>query len=159
MTLKMEFVNASRAAAICGLGTVAMIDYLERSEVFVPSKHRLKRRGKRRAYGFRDLLVLKAIGKLLAAGTSVAALKAALQQFQSDKWSADRASLANGSEVLRYVVLSGREVLYARGNHSLFDLTKGGQMVFNFVIDLDALHTELCNDLDQLTLFGPKHSA
>ena len=135
-----------------------MLDYLERSEVFVPAKRRIKRRGKRRVYGFRDLLILKAIGRLLAAGASVAALKKALQQFQADKWSADRASLANGSEILRYVVLSGGEVLYARGSQSLFDLTKGGQMVVNFVIDLDALHTELCNDLDQLTLFGTKRA-
>jgi len=155
MTLKIESVNASRAAVICGLGTVAMLDYLERTEVFVPPKRRVKRRGKPRAYSFRDLLILKAIGELLSAGASVAALKNALRQFQSDKWSADRASLANGSEILRYVVLSGREVFYARGNHSLFDLTKGGQMVFNFILDLDALHTQLCNDLDQLSLFGP----
>jgi len=159
MTLKMETVNASRAAVICGLGTVAMIDYLERSEVFVPAKRRIRRRGKRRAYNFRDLLVLKTIGRLLAAGASVSALKVALQQFQADKWSADRASLGYGTDILRYIVISGREVFYARGTHSLFDLTKGGQMVFNFVIDLDALHTELCNDLDQLTLFGPKCAA
>lgn len=142
---------------ISGLGTVAMLDYLERSEVFIPRKRRIKRRGKKRAYDFRDLLVLKTIGRLLAAGASVAALKMALQQFQADKWSADRGSLGYGSDILRYVVISGREVLYAKGNHSLFDLTRGGQMVFNFVVDLDALHTELCNDLDQHTLFGPSH--
>lgn len=159
MTLKSEVVNASRAATICGLGTIAMLDYLERTGVFIPSKKREKRRGKPRAYGFRDLLILKTIGRLLSAGASVSSLKTALQQFQADKWSADRASLANGLEVLRYVVLSGRDVLYARGSQSLFDLTRGGQMVFNFVIDLDALHTELCNDLDQLPLFGPKHAA
>ena len=159
MTLKKEVMSASRAAAICGLGTVAMIDYLERIGVFVPSKRRVKRRGRPRNYDFRDLLVLKTLGKLLASGASVSALKAALQQFQADKWSADRASLANGVEILRYVVISGKDVLYARGGQSLFDLTNGGQMVFNFVVDLDALHTELCNDLDQMTLFGSKQVA
>lgn len=159
MTLNKEVVGASRAATICGLGTGAMLDYLERTEVFIPSKKRVKRRGKPRTYGFRDLLILKAIARLLSAGASVSSLKRALQQFQADKWSADRGSLANGSEVLRYVVLSGRDVLYARGSQSLFDLTRGGQVVFNFVIDLDALHSELCNDLDQRTLFEPKHAS
>ncbi len=154
MTLKIDKVSATKAAAICGLGTAAMIDYLERSDVFVPAKRRVKRKGKKREYTFRDLLVLKTIGTLLASGSSVAALKSALRQFQSDKWSADRASLAHGTEVLRYVVISGRDVLYARGHQSLFDMTRGGQMVFNFVVDLDALHSQLCNDLDQLTLFG-----
>lgn len=130
-----------------------MIDYLERSEVFVPAKRRTKRRGKKREYTFRELLVLKTIATLLAAGASVAALKSALNQFQTDKWSADRGSLAHGDEILRYVVISGKNVLYARGQQSLYDLTAGGQMVFNFVVDLDALHTQLCNDLDQLPLF------
>lgn len=130
-----------------------MIDYLERSEVFVPAKRREKRRGKRRDYTFRELLVLKTISSLLAAGASVSALKIALKQFQADKWTADRECLANGDELLRYVVISGKNVLYARGQHTLFDLTAGGQMVFNFVVDLDALHSQLCNDLDQLLLF------
>lgn len=153
MTLKIERMSASKAAIVCGLGTVAMIDYLERTEVFVPKGRRAKRRGKKREYSFRELLVLKSIATLLAAGASVAALKSALRQFQSDKWSADRASLANGDDILRYVVMSGKDVLYARGQQSLYDLTGGGQMVFNFVIDLDALHSQLCYDLDQLTLF------
>lgn len=131
-----------------------MIDYLERSEDFVPAKRRQKRRGKKRDYSFRELLILKTIGTLLASGASVAALKIALRQFQADKWSADRGSLANGAELLRYVVISGKDVLYARGNQSLFDLTRDGQMVFNFVVDLDALHSDLCNDLDQHVLFG-----
>jgi DNA-binding transcriptional MerR regulator len=156
MTLKIDRVSASQAAAICGLGTVAMIDYLERSEVFVPVKRRQKRKGKKRAYSFRELLILKTIATLLKAGASVAALRSALQQFQTDKWSADRASLANGTDLLRYVVISNKDVLYARGHQSLFDLTRGGQMVFNFVVDLDALHSQLCNDLDQLPLFGTR---
>ena len=159
MTLKKEVVNASRAAVICGLGTVAMIDYLERSGVFVPSKKRIKRRGRPRNYDFRDLLVLKTLGRLLAGGTSVSALKLALRQFQADKWSADRASLANGSQILRYVLISGKDVLYATAAQTLFDLTKDGQMVFNFVVDLDALHSELCYDLDQLTLFASNQAA
>ncbi len=80
-------------------------------------------------------------------------LRSALNQFQADKWSADRASLANGDELLRYVVISGNNVLYARHQHTLYDLTLSGQMVFNFVVDLDALHTQLVNDLDQPFLF------
>jgi hypothetical protein len=35
----------------------------------------------------------------------------------------------------------------------------GGHMVLDFAIDLDALHFELCNDLNQLTLFGPVRAA
>ncbi len=97
--------------------------------------------------------MIKTIATFLRAGASVAVLKDALNQFQADKWSADRDKLENGDEILRYVAISGGKVVYARGQNTIFDLTCDGQMVFNFVIDLDALHSQLRRDLDEPTLF------
>ena len=147
--MKSETVDARRAAKICGFKTVAMLDYLERSGVFVRRKVREKRRGKGRAYTFRDLLVLKVFAQLLQNGASVQALKKALVEFQDKKWDADRASFSLGDEKIRYLTVSAGELFLTDSNRNLFDMTKQGQMTFGFILDLDRLHTELCSDLDQ----------
>lgn len=146
-------VDAKRAAAVCGFESVAMLDYLQRSKVFIPAQ-RKGRRGRGRRYEFRDLMILKTIAALLKNGASVAALRKSLQEFQKKKWSADQASLENDDGPLKYFVASGDSIFFAKTRDSLFDLTKSGQMVFSFVVDLDRLHGELCRDLGLPTLQG-----
>jgi len=139
-----EPIYAREAAKICGFESVAMIDYLQRSGVFIPSERKRKRKGHRRRYSFRDLLVLRAIAELLKNGASVAALKTALCEFQSNKWAADEGSMqTENGEILRYVVACGDSVIFAKSSDTLFDLTKRGQMLFSFVIDLDELHADV----------------
>ena len=149
----IEAVDARRAAAVCGFESVAMLDYLQRAGVFVPAK-RKRRRGKGRRYDFRDLMVLKTIAALLKNGASVSALRKSLCEFQRQKWSADQVTLENDDGPLKYFVASGENIFFAKTKDNLFDLTKSGQMVFSFVIDLDKLHTELCRDLGLPTLQG-----
>lgn len=149
----LEGVNAKTAARICGFETVAMLDYLQRSGVFVPADRRGRRRGKGRRYNFRELLVLKTIAALLKNGASVAALKKALTEFQKKKWHADVGSLQDDSGgLLKYFVVCADSVCFAKSADSLYDLTKSGQMIFSFVIDIDRLHTDLCFDLAQREL-------
>ena len=147
--MQIESVDARRAAKICGFKTVAMLDYLERSGVFVRRKPGEKRRGKGRAYTFRDLLVLKVIARLLQNGASVQALKTALIEFQDKKWKADRANFSFGEEKIRYLTVSAGDLFFSDSQKNLFDMTNKGQMVFGFILDLDHLHTELCSDLAQ----------
>lgn len=59
--MNFKAVSASEAVRLVGLKSVAMLDYLERSEVLVKSARRASGRGRHRAYDFRDLLVLKVI--------------------------------------------------------------------------------------------------
>jgi len=74
----------------------------------------------------------------------VAALRDALREFQGKRWTADEASLqSEDGEVLRYLVASGKRIIFARSRDTLFDLTDRGQMVFSFVLDLDELHSDL----------------
>ncbi len=84
----IDSYSARRAAELCGFGTVAMLDYLERSGVFTRSQA-AGGRGKRRRYNFRDLVVLKVIKVLLDNGASVASLKTALREFQQWRWRAE----------------------------------------------------------------------
>lgn len=153
MTILIESVDARRAAAVCGFESVAMLDYLQRTGVFVPAK-RKSRRGKGRRYQFRDLMVLKTIAALLKNGASVAALRRSLQEFQRRKWSADQVTLEGSDGPLKYFVACADSIFFAKTKDSLFDLTRDGQMVFSFVVDLDRLHRELCRDLGLPTLQG-----
>jgi len=149
----IDAVGARKAAEVCGFESVAMLDYLQRSKVFVPAK-RKHRRGKGRRYDFRDLIVLKTISALLKNGASVSALRKSLQEFQSKKWSADQVTLENDDGPLKYFVVAGDSIFFAKTKDSLFDMTKSGQMVFSFIVDLDRLHGELCKDLGLPTLQG-----
>jgi DNA-binding transcriptional MerR regulator len=126
-----------------------MLDYLQRSGVFIPADRKGKRRGKGRRYDFREMMVLKTISVLLKNGASVAALKKSLVDFQKAKWEADRASLQFEGEAVRYFVASANSVFFAQSQDKLFDLTRDGQMAFNFVIDLDKIHTDLRFELAQ----------
>lgn len=141
----IDAVSAPEAATICGFRSTAMLDYLQRTGVFIPlDRKKGRRRGKGRRYTFRDLLVLRAIAALLENGASVSALREALREFQTNRWTADEASLqGEGGSILRYVVASGKSVIFATSRDTLFDLTNRGQMVFSFVLDLDELHRDL----------------
>lgn len=147
----IDYASAKRAVAICGFGTVAMLDYLERSGVFVRSD-RTKRRGRGRRYNFRDLIVLKTISSLLNNGASVSAIKKSLQQFQNDKWSADRGNLSFDESPLKYLIVSNGTVIYGKSNDTLYDLSKSGQMLFNFIVDIDKVHSDIINALEQREL-------
>lgn len=77
----LEMYSAVLSAEVCGFKTVAMLDYLQRSGVFVPRHRKEKRRGKGRRYDFRDLIVLRTLNNLLESGASVQMLKKALVEF------------------------------------------------------------------------------
>lgn len=145
--------SAKKAREVCGFGSVAMLDYLERSEVFTRRKAQ-KRRGKSRRYTFRDLLVLKVIKTLLDSGVSVASLKKSLREFQYWKWKAEPTVLEDENGGLRYLIASGKNVYFAKSANILVELSNSGQLAFSFVLDLDRLHGELCKDLGLPTLQG-----
>ncbi|MGE0774698.1 MAG: MerR family transcriptional regulator [Sphingomonadaceae bacterium] len=151
--MNMISINAKRAADICGFESVAILDYLQRSGVFVPNSHKRRRRGKSRQYEFRDLLVLKAIATLLKNGASVSALKKALGELQRRKWKADEASLQDDEgKALKYLIATGNSVVFAKSIDTLYDLTKHSQMLFSFILDMDQLHSDLCFQLRQREL-------
>ncbi len=149
MTIIIDSANARKAARVCGYDSVYMLDYLQRSGVFVPSDRKGQKRGKGRRYDFRELVVLKTISELLRNGASVAALKKSLLAFQKAKWDADKTSLQHEGEAVRYFVVSAGQIYFAQSKDTLFDLSKDGQMAFSFVVDLDRIHTEVRNGLSQ----------
>lgn len=144
MTNIFESFDAPRAVSLTGFKSVAMLDYLQRSGVFHPRGRRGKAgRGKKRRYEFRDLLVLKAIKRLLDSGASVASLKVALSEFQKLNWTADPVTMEDKTGVIRYLIASGDSVYLAPDPEFIVDLSKRGQLAFSFIIDLEQLRGEL----------------
>lgn len=137
----VETLRAKAVKEICGFGSVAMIDYLERSGAFMPQIKRRKRKGVPRLYTFRDVLMLKAIATLLENGASVAAIKGALEKLQAYRWKADSAVLEHGPGSIRHLVFSGGSFYFPKSRDELVDLTFDGQLTFSFVLDLDRLHS------------------
>jgi hypothetical protein len=149
----IDSFSARRAVELCGFGSVAMLDYLERTKVFVRTKSS-KRRGKGRRYCFRDLLILKVIKALLDNGVSVSTLQKSLAEFQHWRWKAEPTVLEDGIGGLRYLVASGNSVFFAHSDAILVELSKKGQLAFSFILDLDRLHGELCRGIGLPTLQG-----
>ncbi len=147
MSQILDSFSARQAARLCGFSTVYMLDYLQRTGVFVPRNKKGKRKGKGRKYEFRDLLVLKAIKRLLDSGASVANLKKSLSQFQKSNWTADAATLENSDGIVKYLIVCADSVYLRKDADTLVDLSKRGQLTFSFIIDLDNLHSELRSDL------------
>jgi DNA-binding transcriptional MerR regulator len=147
MTQFIDRFDAHTVRKLCGFETVAMIDYLERSGVFVASKPRAKRRGRKRVYTFREMVILRSIKSLLENGASVRSLKLALNNFQKWRWKADPAVLEDRDGPIRYLVASGSDVYFAKSTESLLSLTKNGQYAFSFILDLDKIHKQLCYQL------------
>lgn len=146
MTIKNTY-SAREAMRLCGYETIAMIDYLQRSGVFLNRRRRSSGRGSRRRFVFRDLVILKAIKRLLDAGVSVAILKRSLNEFQELTWSADPVTLEDANGVIRFLVVSGNSVYLRKDANVLVDLSQQGQLAFSFIIDLEKIHGELRDDI------------
>lgn len=147
MTNVLDTYTAKEAMRLTGFQSVAMLDYLQRSGTFLPRRQKVKRRGKERKYEFRDLIVLKAIKRLLDSGASVANLRKSLAEFQKIKWSADPVTLENPEGIIKYLIVCGNSVYLRRDAETLVDLSKSGQLTFSFIIDLENLLSELREDL------------
>lgn len=115
-------------------------------------RHAKHGRGRARIYDFRDLLILKAIKKILDGGASVLTMKRAINELQSEKWSADQAKLEGKDGPIRYAIISNGDLVLVKSSKELYDLSTDGQMIFGFMIDMDKLHTELCSSVLQQAL-------
>jgi len=149
MTIIIESYSATKAIQLTGFKSVAMLDYLQRTGVFVPRGAKGGRgRGRKRRYQFRDLLVLKAIKRLLDSGASVSNLKKALSEFQRLNWTADPVTMEDASGIVRFLIASVDGIHLARDADVLINLSKGGQLAFSFIIDLEQLRGELRESLN-----------
>jgi len=113
--------TACNAAGI----TYRQLDYWARTGLVEPTVRGASGSGSQRLYGFRDILLLKVIKRLLDAGISLQQIRTAVAHLR-----------ARGTDDLTRVTLmsDGASVYECTSNDEVIDLLQGGQGVFGIAI-------------------------
>lgn len=125
-----------RAAKLSGLKP-AMVDYLCRQEILIPTIPGRRGRGCPRRYSFGDVVMLRVLARLLRAGVSVSRLKVALKSLRRYHKEISETALP-----AQYLVTDGRKV-YLHDKDTLRDLDGSGQTSFLFVLELSHVRSEV----------------
>src|SRR5262245_16943045 len=113
--------TACQAAGI----TYRQLDYWARTGLVEPTVRAASGSGSQRLYGFRDILVLKVVKRLLDTGISLQQIRAAVQHLRS-----------HGTRDLAEVTLmsDGVSVYECTSPDEVVDLLQGGQGVFGIAL-------------------------
>jgi DNA-binding transcriptional MerR regulator len=112
------------ACAAAGI-TYRQLDYWARTGLVEPSVRPASGSGSQRLYGFKDILVLKVVKRLLDTGISLQQIRAAVE-FLRDRGSADLARVTLMSD--------GVSVYECTSPDEVVDLLQGGQGVFGIAL-------------------------
>lgn len=112
---------AARAAGI----TYRQLDYWARTELVEPTVRGASGSGTQRLYGFRDILVLKLVKRLLDTGISLQQIRTAVNQLRE-----------SGVDDLAQTTLmsDGASVYLCTSNDEVIDLLSRGQGVFGIAV-------------------------
>ena len=136
---RADGVTARVAAHLSGL-SLAMIDYLGREELVLPSASPGRIRGRRRSFSFGDVVTLRIVARLLSSGIEIRRLKDQLQRLKV------RLAAITPEEIpYRYLVTDGCE-LFIESDQGHLVTAAGAQFAFAFLIDLHQPRQEV---LDQ----------
>ena len=114
-----------------------MVDYLCRTEVLIPTVPGARGRGRRRLYSFGDIVMLRALAKLLERGVSVKALRHSLQALRQHHKDITPTSLPAAM-----LFTDGRVIYFGTKKEVLEELVSG-QFAFAFVLELRGLQREV----------------
>lgn len=131
----VESFSAKDAAEFSGI-SMTMVNYLCRHRIIVPTIGRKRGRGVHRKFSFGDIVVLKALAKLLDGGVSVYRLKRALTSLRSLHTEITKDGLPAA-----YLVTDGRDV-YLRHKSGVLELLTTGQLEFAFVVEIESVRRE-----------------
>lgn len=105
--------------------TYRQLDYWARTGLVVPSVRDASGSGSQRLYGFRDILILRIVKRLLDTGVSLPNIRAAVDHLQ-DRSGSDLASLT--------IMSDGASIYECRSADEVVDLVAGGQGVFGIAV-------------------------
>lgn len=123
-----------------------MIDYLCRHRLVVPTSGARRGRGRERRYAFGDLVVLRAVSKLLSAGLSVTRLRESLAQLRKLHPEITLTSLPAS-----HMVTDGRNV-FLKHSDEVIEMLGSGQLAFLFVLELSVLQKEVIAELEAVNV-------
>lgn len=132
--------SAYRASKVAGI-SLSMVNYLCWNELVMPSGPHSHQHGpghgRRRDYSFGDLVVLRAIGKLLKHGVSVFRMKSAMDALRKRHPEITRDSIP-----ATHLFTDGQNVLFREGREVIQDLNSG-QYAFAFLLDIRQIQQEV----------------
>lgn len=105
--------------------TYRQLDYWARTGLVVPSVRGASGSGSQRLYGFRDILVLRIVKRLIDTGVSLQNIRAAV----------DHLATRDGDDLARMTLMSdGASIYECRSADEVIDLVRGGQGVFGIAV-------------------------
>jgi DNA-binding transcriptional MerR regulator len=113
-----------------------MVGYLCRYRILRPTLSTVRRRGVRRRFSFEDLLLARAIAKLLSAKVELSSVRSALRTLRSKMIGVPPSVLAT-----KQIVILGKSVYLTRLGESAVELTADGQLAFHFMLDTTDVRT------------------
>ena len=116
--------SGTKAATIVGI-SYRQLDYWARTGLVEPSVRTAVGSGSQRLYGFRDILVLKVVKRLLDTGVSLQNIRTAVAHLR-DHGIDDLANLTLMSD--------GASVFECTSEDEVIDLVRGGQGVFGIAV-------------------------
>lgn len=112
---------AARAAGI----SYRQLDYWARTELVEPTVRGAAGSGSQRLYGFRDILVLKLVKRLLDTGISLQQIRVAVEQLRE----------AGINDLAQITLMSdGASVYLCTSDEEVIDLVRQGQGVFGIAV-------------------------
>jgi DNA-binding transcriptional MerR regulator len=133
--------TALEVSRLAGFDTTLMLNYLERSGTFTRERCGAAHHGKWRSYTFRDLVVLRAINRLLHFGARPKRIQEALSAFALiEKLPNDADSLAEFARKSSLFVVTQSSVIFCLPDQ-LVNLSEKGQLAFSFMVDNHAALT------------------
>ncbi|MEY4421709.1 MAG: hypothetical protein RL581_247 [Actinomycetota bacterium] len=133
-TQELETIGYRGATACSAAGiTYRQLDYWARTGLLEPSIRTATGSGSARLYGFRDILVLKIIKRLLDAGVSLQNIRTAVEHLRS-----------KGINDLEKMTLmsDGASIYECSSPDEIIDLLQGGQGVFGIAVGKVASEVE-----------------
>ncbi|MEA9986023.1 MULTISPECIES: MerR family transcriptional regulator [Subtercola] len=137
---------AARAAGI----TYRQLDYWARTSLVEPTVRGAAGSGSQRLYGFRDILVLKLVKRLLDTGISLQQIRTAIEQLRE----------SGVTDLAQTTLMSdGASVYLCTSNDEVIDLVSRGQGVFGIAVgkvlrevesSLVELGTDVADPMDEL---------
>lgn len=124
-TLDEEHGYRGQVAAHAAGISYRQLDYWARTGLVEPTIRSASGSGSQRLYGFRDILVLKLVKRLLDTGISLQQIRIAVEQLRS-----------HGVEDLAQITLmsDGASVYLCTSNDEVIDLVSRGQGVFGIAV-------------------------
>jgi len=124
---KVEQEIGYRGATACQAAGISyrQLDYWARTGLVEPTVRSAAGSGSQRLYGFKDILVLKVVKRLLDAGVSLQNIRSAVTHLRE-----------RGADDLAKITLmsDGASIYECTSSSEIFDLLQGGQGVFGIAI-------------------------